>query len=143
METKIRHSALYLRNWGFGLGLRLLILAVGSVLALAQEPQTPAPVEPTAATPVTPVSSSDAIILDPPPAYWHGRLAQYGKSLVGPQLVFDVLPVALWDHVRKFPKEWGSDGKGFADRLGSEYAQFFLSQSIQLAFSALHKEDTR
>ena len=58
-------------------------------------------------------------------------------------MVFDVLPVALWDHVRKFPKEWGSDGQGFADRLGSEYAQFFLSQSIQLAFSAVHKEDTR
>jgi hypothetical protein len=80
---------------------------------------------------------------NPPPADWHGRTEVYLKRLVGPQAALHVLPVAAWDQVRTFPKEWGSGGKGFADRLGSEYAQFILSETIQLGFQAVHKEDLR
>jgi hypothetical protein len=125
----------------------ILLLAVGSVLALAQEPVSPNTGQSTA-TPANPVSSSDEIKLGqndppPPPADWNGRIEQYMKSLVGPQVVLGVLPTAAWDHARRFPKEWGGKPIGFADRLGSEYAQFILSQTIQLGFSAFHKEDPR
>ena len=137
-----------LRNQGLGLKSGFLLFVCGSVLALAQEPVTPAPDQSTSPTPAVPAASSSDIVLDPnqpdpPPADWHGRLEVYLKSLVGPQVVFEVLPEAVWDHARKFPKEWGSHGIGFADRLGSEYAQFILSQTIQLGFAAIHKEDPR
>jgi hypothetical protein len=107
----------------------------------AQEPASPA------ANPAAAASAPDIVLdpnqQDPLPSDWHGRLELYVKSLVGPQALMQVLPVAAWDHARKFPKEWGSRPIGFADRLGSEYAQYILSQTIQLGFSAIHKEDPR
>jgi hypothetical protein len=126
----------------------ILLIALGSICVYAQDPASPKQEAAAAPTAAAPISSSQDITLDPnnpppPPADWNGRIEQYIKSFVGPQLVFEVLPAAAWDHARRFPKEWGGKSIGFADRLGSEYAQFILSQTIQLGFSAFHKEDLR
>lgn len=67
----------------------------------------------------------------------------YLKKLVSRDAFFDVAPEALFDHARDFPHEWGHSGVAFADRLGSEYGQFFFNQTIQLAVSAVHREDPR
>jgi hypothetical protein len=114
----------------------------------AQEPApSAAGSPPDSQTPVAPAVSPDITLdpnqPDPLPTDWRGRTELYVKSLLGPQALLQVLPVAAWDHARKFPKEWGSRPIGFADRLGSEYAQYILSQTIQLGFSAIHKEDPR
>jgi hypothetical protein len=71
------------------------------------------------------------------------RMREYLKSLVRPSSVFSNVFIAGFEEGRNFPHEWGRTGTAFEKRLGSQYAQFFLDNTIELGLSALHKEDNR
>jgi hypothetical protein len=80
----------------------------------------------------------------PPPALeGKDRVKEYLKSLVRPSAIFSNVLIGGLEEARNFPHEWGRTGTGFAKRLGSQYAQFFLDNTIELGFSTLHKEDNR
>ena len=65
------------------------------------------------------------------------------KKFVSFQAFYETVPGTLTDHARNFPKEWGRGGDGFARRLGSQYGQFVLGESIEFAVSELRHEDPR
>jgi len=71
------------------------------------------------------------------------RIQEYLKSLVRPSAVFSNLLIAGFEEARNFPHEWHRTGTGFEKRLGSQYAQYFLDNTIELGFSSLHHEDNR
>jgi hypothetical protein len=71
------------------------------------------------------------------------RMREYLKSLVRPSAVVSNVLIAGFEEGRNFPHEWGRTGTAFGQRLGSQYAQFFLDNTIELGLSALHKEDNR
>jgi hypothetical protein len=72
-----------------------------------------------------------------------GRVQEYLKSLVRPSAVFSNVLIAGFEEARNFPHEWHRTEGGFAKRLGSQYAQYFLDNTIELGFSALRHEDNR
>jgi hypothetical protein len=80
---------------------------------------------------------------NPPPVDWSARMKAYLKKLVSRDAFYETVPEALFDQARDFPHEWGRSGVAFADRLGSQYGQFLFNHTIQLAVSAIHKEDPR
>jgi hypothetical protein len=71
------------------------------------------------------------------------RLQEYLKSLVRPSTVLSNVMIAGLEQARNFPHEWERTGSGFAKRLGSQYAQYFLDNTIELGISSLHHEDNR
>ena len=71
------------------------------------------------------------------------RVQEYLKSLVRPSTVFSNVLIAGLEEARNFPHEWRRTGTGFEKRLGSQYAQYFLDNTIELGFSSLHHEDNR
>jgi hypothetical protein len=71
------------------------------------------------------------------------RVQEYLKSLVRPSAVFSNILIAGFEEARNFPHEWGRTGTGFEKRLGSQYAQYFLDNTIELGFASIHKEDNR
>ncbi len=71
------------------------------------------------------------------------RVKEYLKSLVRPTAVFSNILIGGLEEARNFPHEWGRTGTAFGKRLGSQYAQYFLDNTIELGFSAIHKEDNR
>jgi hypothetical protein len=73
---------------------------------------------------------------------WHARFEEYGNKIFGPQAVIQTVPIAVFDQFRNFPHEWGQKPEALFDRMGSQYGQFFLDQSIQLALWGIHKEDS-
>ncbi len=79
----------------------------------------------------------------PPAQDGKDRFQEYLKSLVRPSAVLANVLIAGYDEGRNFPHEWGRTGTGFGKRLGSQYAQYFLDNTIQLGFAAIHKEDNR
>lgn len=79
----------------------------------------------------------------PPALDGKGRMQEYLKSLVRPSAVFSNLLIAGFEEARNFPHEWHRTGGGFEKRLGSQYAQYFLDNTIELGFAALHHEDNR
>ena len=115
-----------------------MIAALGLSFALhAQDPpETPKD--------VPPIANSNAPA--PPPFVlahtWRERFEEYGKKLFGVQAVVQTLGVGLYDHETNFPREWGRDPDAFSDRIESQYGQFVLDQTIQLAFWGIHKEDS-
>lgn len=101
---------------------------------------SPAPVIP---APKAQITVDQDAAADAAPVNWSLRMKVYLKKLVSMQAFYEVVPGTISDHVRNFPTEWGRGGVGFADRLGSQYGQFFFSETIELAVSAFHKEDPR
>jgi hypothetical protein len=71
------------------------------------------------------------------------RMQDYLKSLVRPSAVFSNILIAGFEEARNFPHEWHRTEGGFAKRLGSQYAQYFLDNTIELGFSTIHHEDNR
>jgi hypothetical protein len=71
------------------------------------------------------------------------RVKEYLKSLVRPSAVFSNVLIAGLEEARNFPHEWGRTGTAFGKRLGSQFAQYGLDNTIELGFSAIHKEDNR
>jgi len=81
---------------------------------------------------------------DPPPALdGKQRVQEYLKSLVRPSAVFSNVLIAGLEEARNFPQEWRRTGEGFQKRLGSQYAQYFLDNTIELGFASIHHEDNR
>ncbi len=78
-----------------------------------------------------------------PPLDGDERMRIYLKSLVSPSSVLSNVLIAGYQEARNFPHEWGRTGTGFGKRLGSQYAQFFLDNTIELGVSAIHHEDNR
>jgi len=72
-----------------------------------------------------------------------GRLQEYLKSLVRPSAVFSNVLIAGFEEARNFPHEWHRTEGGFGKRLASQYAQYFLDNTIELGFSTIHHEDNR
>ncbi len=79
----------------------------------------------------------------PPALDGKDRMKEYLKSLVRPAAVFSNVLIAGLEEARNFPHEWNRTGTGFEKRLGSQYAQYFLDNTIELGFSSLHHEDNR
>lgn len=120
--------------------LILRVLLIVSSCALAQT-STDSAAPP---APVLPAPKADAAVApDVPPIEWSARMKQYLKHLVSLDAFGQTVPAAVFDQVLNFPHEWRRDGAGFGDRVGSQYGQFFLGETIQLGFSAFHKEDPR
>jgi hypothetical protein len=71
------------------------------------------------------------------------RFQAYLKSLVSPSAIATNVLIAGYNEARNFPHEWHRTGEGFGRRLGSQYAQFVLDNTIELGFSAIHHEDNR
>jgi hypothetical protein len=81
--------------------------------------------------------------VQPPPLENKDRFKEYVKSLVRPSAILENVLIAGFEEGRNFPHEWGRTGTGFEKRIGSQYAQFFLDNTIELGFSTLHHEDNR
>ncbi len=79
----------------------------------------------------------------PPALDGKDRFQEYLKSLVRPSAVLSNVLIAGFEEARNFPHEWHRTEGGFAKRLGSQYAQYVLDNTIELGFSALHHEDNR
>jgi len=79
----------------------------------------------------------------PPALDGKQRMQEYLKSLVRPSAIFSNVLIAGFEEARNFPQEWHRTEGGFGKRLGSQYAQYFLDNTIELGFSALHHEDNR
>jgi len=79
----------------------------------------------------------------PPALDGKDRLKDYLKCLVRPSALFSNVLIAGLAEARNFPHEWGRTGTAFEKRLGSQYAQYFLDNTIELGFSSIHKEDNR
>jgi hypothetical protein len=79
----------------------------------------------------------------PPALDGKERMQEYLKSLVRPSAIFSNVLIAGLEEARNFPQEWHRTEGGFAKRLGSQYAQYFLDNTIELGFSAIHHEDNR
>lgn len=77
------------------------------------------------------------------PPTWEDRRQVFFKKLTGPQAVFETVPGTLFDTARGFPRQWGRGPAGISKRLGSQYAQFFIGEGIEMGVSALHHEDPR
>lgn len=71
------------------------------------------------------------------------RMQDYLKSLLRPSAVASNVLIAGIEEARNFPHEWRRTGTGFEERLGSQYAQYFLDNTIELGFASLHHEDNR
>jgi hypothetical protein len=81
---------------------------------------------------------------DQPPALDSKRRAQdYLKSLIRPSAIFSNILIAGFEEGRNFPHEWHRTGGAFEKRLGSQFAQYFLDNTIELGISSLHHEDNR
>lgn len=80
---------------------------------------------------------------DPAPLEGKQRMRDYLKSLVRPSAVFSNVLIAGFQEAHNFPHEWGRTGNGFGKRLGSQYAQYFLGNTIELGVSSLLNEDNR
>jgi hypothetical protein len=95
---------------------------------------------------IAPAVEAIATVNSPqPPASLDGkqRMQEYLKSLVRPSAVFSNVLIAGFEEARNFPHEWHRTEGGFAKRLGSQYAQYFLDNTIELGFSTIHHEDNR
>lgn len=105
----------------------ILLVFMGIGIALAQDPAT--------------LVSAPVVQVDPPT--WSDRRDVFLRKLVGPQAIWETVPGAAFDTARNFPGQWGRTGSGVAKRLGSQYGQFLVGESIELGVSALHHEDPR
>jgi hypothetical protein len=79
----------------------------------------------------------------PPALDGKERVQEYLKSLVRPSAIFSNVLIAGFEEARNFPHEWHRTEGGFAKRLGSQYAQYFLDNTIELGFASIHHEDNR
>jgi hypothetical protein len=79
----------------------------------------------------------------PPALDGKDRMKEYLKCLVRPSAIFSNVLIAGFEEARNFPHEWGRTGTAFEKRLGSQYGQYFLDNTIELGFSSIHKEDNR
>jgi hypothetical protein len=79
----------------------------------------------------------------PPALDAKGRFQEYLKSLVRPSAIFSNVLIAGFEEARNFPHEWHRTGGGFEKRLGSQYAQYFLDNTIEMGLAAIHHEDNR
>ncbi len=79
----------------------------------------------------------------PPALDGKERFQEYLKSLVRPSTLFSNVLIAGIEEARNFPHEWKRTGAGFEKRLGSQFAQNFLDNTIELGFASIHKEDNR
>lgn len=77
------------------------------------------------------------------PPDWADRRHVFFKRLVGPQAILETVPGTAFDTARGFPSQWGRSWSGIEKRLGSQYGQFVIGESIELGVSALHHEDPR
>jgi hypothetical protein len=71
------------------------------------------------------------------------RMQEYLKSFIRPSAIFSNVLIAGVEEGRNFPHEWGRTGSGFEKRLGSQYAQYFLDNTIELGIASMHHEDSR
>jgi hypothetical protein len=71
------------------------------------------------------------------------RMQAYLKSLVSPTAILANVLIAGYDEGRNWPHEWGRTGTGFEKRVGSQFAQYFLDNTIELGVSAALHEDNR
>ena len=71
------------------------------------------------------------------------RRLVFFKRLVGPQAILETVPGATFDLARDFPHKWGRTPKGYVKRIGSQYAQFIVGETIEAAVSFVHREDPR
>jgi hypothetical protein len=78
-----------------------------------------------------------------PPLTGKDRVKEYLKSFVRPTAIASNVLIAGFEEARNFPHEWHRTGGAFEKRLGSQFAQYFLDNTIELGFSALHHEDNR
>lgn len=74
---------------------------------------------------------------------WKDRREVFFKRLFGPQAVLETIPGATFDTARGFPAQWPRTSGGFAKRVGSQYGQFLVGETIELGVSAIHHEDPR
>jgi len=79
----------------------------------------------------------------PPARDGKERFQDYLKSMASPSAIFSNVLIAGFEEARNFPHEWHRTEGGFVRRLGSQYAQYFLDNTIELGFSSLHHEDNR
>jgi hypothetical protein len=84
-----------------------------------------------------------AVTPDQPALDGKHRMQEYLKSFIRPSAIFSNLLIAGLEEGRNFPHEWRRTGSGFEKRLGSQYAQYFLDNTIELGISSLHGEDNR
>jgi len=70
-------------------------------------------------------------------------MQEYLKSLIRPSAVLSNILVAGLQEGHNFPDEWGRTGKGFEKRLGSQFAQYFLDNTIEVGVSGMLHEDNR
>ena len=82
-----------------------------------------------------------AVQIDSPA--WSDRRNVFIRKLFGPQAILETVPGAAFDTARGFPRQWGRGGSGIEKRLGSQYGQFVVGETIELGVSALHREDPR
>ena len=65
------------------------------------------------------------------------RLRHYLTGTFGRKALARNAMHAEFGQLTKFPKEWGSDGRGFATRVGSGFGQHFIRKTLEYGASSI------
>ena len=117
-------------------------LLIGALLAcapaLGQTPPADPPVSNPAVLPPAPVIPTPI-----PDASWAVRRNVYLRRLVSTQALVSTFPGAGIDQLSNFPREWERTGRGFGQRVASQYGRFAVGETIEFGVSAFRREDPR
>lgn len=118
-------------------------LLIGALLtcapALGQTPPADPPVSNPAVLPPAPVIPTTPI----PGPSWAVRRNVYLRRLVSTQALVSTFPGAGIDQLSNFPREWERTGRGFGQRVASQYGRFAVGETIEFGVSAFRREDPR
>lgn len=77
----------------------------------------------------------------PPPLSKHELLKKYVWTTLGPTGMLDATVWSAFDQWRDSPRAWSSDGRGYAERWGSEFAASAIGSTSKYAVARLLHQD--
>jgi hypothetical protein len=93
--------------------------------------------------PVAGVSAQTSVPSTPPPLTLHEKLQLYLRQTYSVSSMLVPAGFASIDQAADSPKEWGQDGQGYLNRLGSQRGQFQIGNLCAFGIGAMLHEDPR
>lgn len=130
----IMMSQRYLRESSLAT-FRAVITLIAALVALTIRIGAQVPQRDSLAPPVAPLPPSDSV-------YRPEELRGYLFGTFGPRPVFRSLALAGFDQWRGRPTAFPQNGRGFADRLGTRFAQVAISHTLRFGLSRAFDQRT-
>ena len=126
----------------YALCVGVTAILCGTSVALAQQPPGEAPPASSTSQPQPSASSNLPVAA----AYSRPTAGEKWNHLVreavGPYTLLKTAAIAGVQQAKNAPPDWGQDGAGFGDRLGSEYGRFLSETVSRYAIAAALRQDT-